>query len=57
MLHLSNRVYVMHHAQMVAELTGAQINEQAVLACFFRDENQTAPARQAAPHVADAIVT
>ena len=53
-LHLSNRVYVMHHAQMVAELTGAQINEQAVLACFFRDENQTAPARQAAPHVADA---
>lgn len=37
-LHLSNRLYVMHHARMVAELTGQDINEQAVLACFFRED-------------------
>ncbi|MEO8039318.1 MAG: ATP-binding cassette domain-containing protein, partial [Betaproteobacteria bacterium] len=42
-LHLSNRLYVMHQAQMVAELTGADINEQAVLACFFREESAALP--------------
>lgn len=53
-LHLSNRVYVMHRSHMVAELSGANITEQAVLECFFRDEEQahkeraTTPAAQAA---------
>jgi len=36
-LHLSHRVYVMHRSRMVAELTGADINEQAVLSHFFRE--------------------
>lgn len=36
-LHLSHRVYVMHRSHMIAELTGTDITEQAVLACFFRD--------------------
>ena len=35
-LHLSNRLYVMHRSALVAELTGAQISEQAVLSCFFQ---------------------
>jgi ribose transport system ATP-binding protein len=39
-LNLSNRVYVMHRSHMVAELTGANITEQAVLECFFRDDQQ-----------------
>jgi ribose transport system ATP-binding protein len=34
-LHLSSRVYVMHLGRMVAELTGADITEQNVLAHFF----------------------
>jgi ribose transport system ATP-binding protein len=38
-LHLSNRLYVMHRGQMVAELTGKDINEQAVLSSFFQDES------------------
>jgi len=37
-LHLSNRVYVMHRGQMVAELSGADITEQQVLSCFFHDD-------------------
>jgi ribose transport system ATP-binding protein len=37
-LHLSNRVYVMHRARMVAELAGADITEQAVLSCFFQSD-------------------
>lgn len=37
-LHLANRVYVMHRSELVAELTGSDITEQAVLACFFRSE-------------------
>jgi ribose transport system ATP-binding protein len=36
-LNLSHRLYVMHRSHMVAELTGADINEPAVLAHFFRD--------------------
>jgi ribose transport system ATP-binding protein len=36
-LHLSHRVYVMHRSRMVAELTGADINEQEVLSHFFRE--------------------
>jgi ribose transport system ATP-binding protein len=36
-LHLSHRVHVMHRSRMVAELTGADINEQAVLSHFFRE--------------------
>lgn len=41
-LHLSNRLYVMHRGRMVAELTGKDINEQAVLSSFFRDEEAAA---------------
>jgi ribose transport system ATP-binding protein len=37
-LHLANRLYVMHRGRMVAELTGGDIEEQTVLACFFQDE-------------------
>jgi ribose transport system ATP-binding protein len=37
-LHLANRLYVMHRGRMEAELTGADIAEQTVLACFFQDE-------------------
>ena len=37
-LHLSHRLYVMHRSRMVAELTGADINEQAVLSHFFRED-------------------
>lgn len=40
-LNLSNRLYVMHRARMVAELTGNDINEQAVLSCFFQDGDAT----------------
>ena len=36
-LHLSHRLYVMHRSRMVAELTGADINEQEVLSHFFRE--------------------
>jgi ribose transport system ATP-binding protein len=36
-LNLSNRVYVMHHGRMVAELVGNGITEQNVLARFFQD--------------------
>jgi ribose transport system ATP-binding protein len=36
-LNLSHRLYVMHRSHMVAELTGANINEPAVLAHFFRE--------------------
>lgn len=37
-LHLSNRVYVMHRGRMVAELSGDDITEQQVLSCFFQDD-------------------
>ena len=36
-LNLSHRLYVMHRSRMAAELTGADINEPAVLAHFFRE--------------------
>ena len=35
-LHLSNRVYVMHLGRVVAELAGGDMTEQNVLAHFFR---------------------
>ncbi len=38
-LHLSNRVYVMHRAALIAELTGPEISEQAVLSAIFRGAN------------------
>ena len=41
-LHLSNRVYVMHHGRMVAELVGNDITEQNVLARFFQDSSRGA---------------
>ncbi len=37
-LHLSNRVYVMHRAHVVAELSGAEMTEQNVLASFFEGD-------------------
>jgi ribose transport system ATP-binding protein len=36
-LNLSHRLYVMHRARMVAELTGTHINEPEVLSHFFRE--------------------
>lgn len=41
-LHLSNRVYVMHRAHMVAELVGEEIAEQNVLASFFEGDQRMA---------------
>lgn len=38
MLNLCNRLYVMHRSRIVAELAGAEITEEAVLAHFFRRE-------------------
>lgn len=43
-LHLCNRLYVMHQRRIVAELTGDDINEQTVLACFFREDGNGAAA-------------
>ncbi len=40
-LHLSNRLYVVHRGHMVAELTGDDINEQKVLSCFFEQDGET----------------
>ncbi len=37
-LHLANRLYVMHRGRMVAELAGAAMTEQAVLSCFFQSD-------------------
>lgn len=45
-LNLSHRLYVMHRSRMVAELTGADINEPAVLSHFFRE----APSPPTAEH-------
>ena len=39
-LHLSNRLYVMHHGRMVAELMGNDITEQNVLARVFSGQLQ-----------------
>ncbi len=43
-LNLSNRLYVMHRGSLVAELQGDEISEEAVLACFFDDEEERARA-------------
>ena len=40
MLNLCNRVYVMHRSRLVAELSGADITEESVLAHFFRQEKE-----------------
>ena len=45
-LHLSHRLYVMHRSRMVAELTGADINEPAVLSHFFREQRRTEPCHE-----------
>lgn len=45
-LHLSNRVYVMHRSQMIAELGGADITEQQVLSCFFQDDDASPKAEE-----------
>jgi ribose transport system ATP-binding protein len=36
-MNLSHRLYVMHRSRLVAELTGADINEPEVLSHFFRE--------------------
>ncbi|ALN75580.1 sugar ABC transporter ATP-binding protein (plasmid) [Aureimonas sp. AU20] len=43
-LALSNRLYVMHHGRIAAELTGTEKTETNVLASFFRDERAGAAA-------------
>ncbi len=40
-LHLSNRVYVMHRGYLAAELTGEDITEANVLAHFFDRDHET----------------
>jgi ribose transport system ATP-binding protein len=47
-LNLSHRLYVMHRSEMVAELTGGDINEPEVLSHFFRERHADDMARQAA---------
>jgi ribose transport system ATP-binding protein len=37
-LHLSNRLYVMHRGRIQAGLTGVDINEETVLRYFFQRE-------------------
>jgi ribose transport system ATP-binding protein len=37
-LHLTNRVYVMYRGRLRAELTGAAINQEAVVGHFFERE-------------------
>jgi ribose transport system ATP-binding protein len=49
-LALSNRLYVMHRARVVAELTGADINEATVLSHFFPGE--APPSGNAQPEAA-----
>jgi len=44
-LNLSNRLYVMHRAHVVAELTGAEMTEQNVLASFFEGDRHIAQKR------------
>lgn len=41
-LNLSRRLYVMHRARVVAELTGSDITEQRVLAYFFQEREHVA---------------
>ena len=41
-MNLSHRLYVMHRSRMVAELTGADINEPEILSHFFRKESPDA---------------
>ena len=36
-MHLSNRLYVMHRSRIVAELTGEAMTERAVLGHFFTE--------------------
>jgi ribose transport system ATP-binding protein len=45
-LALSNRLYVMHHGRVVAELQGKEKTESNVLASFFKDELDPAVAAQ-----------
>jgi len=46
-LNLSNRVYVMHRAHVVAQLTGAEMTEQRVLASFFEGDRSVDELRRA----------
>ena len=46
-LHLSNRLYVMHRGRMVAELEGADITEEKVLSCFFERDEEVEGVREA----------
>jgi ribose transport system ATP-binding protein len=42
LLHLSNRAYVMHRGEVRAELIGATLTEEAVLANFFDRDTDAA---------------
>lgn len=48
-LHLSSRVFVMHHGRMVAELTGTAITEQNVLRHFFAPAERSTTADEVLP--------
>ena len=52
-LHLANRLYVMHRGRMVAELAGERLTEEAVLASFF--EGETGPVDPGAAEVGDGV--
>ena len=39
-MNLSNRLYVMHRSQLVAELSGADINETEIFSHFFREKRE-----------------
>jgi ribose transport system ATP-binding protein len=52
-MNLSNRLYVMHRSQMVAELSGADINETEVLSHFFREKRL----EDQRPALSDAMAT
>jgi ribose transport system ATP-binding protein len=54
MLNLCNRLYVMHRSKLVAELTGRDINEPAVLAHFFRESDSPIDGTESAPSRAGA---
>lgn len=43
-LHLTNRVYVMHRARVVAELRADELSEANILAQFFRSDDHAADA-------------
>jgi ribose transport system ATP-binding protein len=55
MLNLCNRLYVMHRSRLVAELTGKDINEPAVLAHFFHEGEEPVAGAEDVPSRAGAL--